>query len=95
MKLNILNYNHLLGRAKFLLLCLLALDSAMTRIYGEDQRIMKKKVCDELIDELNLTYLNSFQTITEKGFGDGVVAELTQLFLMSRDVAINTIKDGI
>ena len=67
----------------------------MPRIYGEEQRKVKRQVCEDLIEELNLTYLKSFQTITEKGFGDGAIADLTQLFLTSRDCAINSIKEGM
>ena len=67
----------------------------MARIYGDEQRLARKKLCEDLIDELNLTYLKSFEKLTDEGFGDGVIAKLTQLFLKSRDAAIDTIKEEI
>ena len=67
----------------------------MSRLYGEEQRLAKTKVCEDLIHQLNLTYLKTFEKITNEGFGDGVIATLTQLFLKSRDAAINTILEDI
>ncbi len=61
----------------------------MTRLYGIEQREAEKKVCNELIEQLEDLYLRTFEKLTDIGFGDGVIARLTQVLLLSRDSAIS------
>ena len=61
----------------------------MSRVYREEQREAQRKVCNDLIEQLEGTYLRTFEKITDIGFGDGVIAKLTQLILISREGAIS------
>ena len=67
----------------------------MSRIYGHEQREARKKICEDLIEQLNQLYLQTFEEITKVGFGDGVLANLTQLLLKSRDQAITPLEDDM
>ena len=61
----------------------------MSRVYREEQREAQRKVCNDLIEQLEGIYLRTFEKITDIGFGDGVIAKLTQLILISREAAIS------
>tara|TARA_Y100001970_G_C13908092_1_gene687108 strand:+ start:455 stop:652 length:198 start_codon:yes stop_codon:yes gene_type:complete len=65
----------------------------MIRKYGDEQRKAVAKIKEELIDELEKTYLLSFEKLNEAGLGDGVIVKLTQLFLMSKDAAVSVLNN--
>ena len=64
----------------------------MTRLYGDEQREAVKKIKEEVINQLEELYLNNFEHLHEKGLGNGELAKLTQLLLLSRDAAIATLQ---
>ena len=63
-------------------------DLSMSRLYGNDQRDAEQKICNDLIEQLDDVYLRTFDKLTDIGFGDGVIARLTQLLLVSKEAAI-------
>ena len=63
--------------------------SSMPRLYREEQREAERKVYKELINQLEDIYLQTFEKITDIGFGDGTLTKITQLLLLSRDAAIS------
>ena len=67
----------------------------MPRIYREVQREAERKVCQELIVKLEDVYLEAFDNLTDIGFGDGVLAKLTQLLLISKDSAISPLNSEL
>ena len=60
----------------------------MERKYGEAQRHVVNQIKEELIDKLDVTYLAFFERLNSSGLGDGEIAKLTQLLLMSKEAAI-------
>ncbi|WP_320667848.1 hercynine metabolism small protein [Prochlorococcus sp. MIT 1307] len=67
----------------------------MPRIYGEEQRQAVRRVRLGLIEQIEELYLNTFDQLNDMGFGDGVLAKLTQLLLISRDGALLPLQEGI
>ena len=64
----------------------------MKRKYGEEQRDTVKTLKEELIKELEVVYMRSFDKIANSGLGAGTTAKLTQNILLSKDSAITFIK---
>ncbi len=64
----------------------------MDRLYGDDQREVAKLMREDLAHKLDKIYLEAFEKLNSAGFGDGEIAKLTQLFLLSRDGAITPLK---
>ena len=60
----------------------------MERKYGEAQRHVVSQIKEELIEKLDVTYLEFFERLNSSGLGDGEIAKLTQLLLMSKEAAI-------
>ena len=67
----------------------------MVRIYREEQRAAIKEIREDLIEELESTYLKTFNKLNEIGLGEGMVIRLTQTILLSRDAAISPLRDDI
>ena len=67
----------------------------MVRIYREEQRAAIKEIREDLIEELESTYLKTFNKLNEIGLGEGMVIRLTQKILLSRDAAISPLRDDI
>ena len=67
----------------------------MVRIYREEQRAAIKGIREDLIEELESTYLKTFNKLNEIGLGEGMVIRLTQTILLSRDAAISPLRDDI
>lgn len=67
----------------------------MKRIYGEEQRAAARLIRQELIIKLETIYLKTFEELNEAGLGEGMVIKLTQLFLLSRDGALNPLQKEI
>ena len=65
----------------------------MKRKYGDEQRKSIEIIKHELINELNDLYLSKFNQLNNSGLGDGAIASLTQLLLMSRSGAITPLED--
>ena len=66
----------------------------MIRKYGEEQRLVIEQIKGELIDKLDKVYLEAFNSLTDAGLGNGQIARLTQLLLLSKDAAINSLKSN-
>ena len=64
----------------------------MRRIYGDEQRAAAERICSQLIEQLDVLYLNKFEELTEIGLGDGMVVKLTQLLLLSKEAAVDPLK---
>ena len=64
----------------------------MNRKYGAEQRQVVCKIREDLIAELNLTYMRVFENLDKQGLGEGMVAKVTQLILLSRDAAISPLE---
>ncbi len=67
----------------------------MTRKYGKEQKLATIKIKQELVSELQEIYLTAFQKLNTAGLGDGALAKLTQLILLSRDGAISPLQNSI
>ena len=67
----------------------------MKRKYGEEQRCTVKSLKEELISELEVVYMKSFDKITKSGLGVGAAAKLTQNILLSKESAITCIKKNL
>ena len=66
----------------------------MARKYGEEQREEINKIKSELIHKIESIYIDTFNQLNKKGLGDGAIAKLTQLLLVSRERAISSLKDS-
>ena len=67
----------------------------MKRKYGEEQRKHIESLLKTLVDELESTYLNTFEKLDKQGLGEGQIAKLTQLMLISREAAIRPLINKI
>ena len=64
----------------------------MKRIYANEQLEAIEKIIQNLIIDLESTYLTTFDKLKDQDLGDGQIASLTQLILLSRDAAISTLQ---
>ena len=67
----------------------------MKRIYGDEQRASAKKIKMDLIRKLESIYLTTFDQLNDAGFGEGMVIKLTQTILLSRDGALDPLREKI
>ncbi len=67
----------------------------MARVYGDEQRKLVRSIRSDLIEKIELVYLAQFEQLHKSGLGDGVIAKLTQLMLISRDGALAPLKKDI
>ena len=67
----------------------------MSRKYGDEQRKAVKEIREGLILQLEATYLKKFEELKDAGLGDGSLARITQLLLLSRDGAITPLRKEI
>ena len=67
----------------------------MKRKYGDEQRLVIRNIRENFIKELEELYLKQFNQINEAGLGDGAIAKVTQLLLLSRDGAITPLRNEI
>jgi hercynine metabolism small protein len=61
----------------------------------EQKRSAMLQVRQELITELETLYSRAFDRIGEQDLGEGAVARLTQLLLISREAAITPLRQEI
>ncbi len=61
----------------------------------EQKRSAMLQVRQELITELETLYSRAFDRIGEQDLGEGAVARLTQLLLISREAAITPLQQEI
>jgi len=61
----------------------------------EQKRSAMLQVRQELIAELEMLYSRAFDRIGEQDLGEGAVARLTQLLLISREAAITPLQQEI
>ena len=61
----------------------------------EQKRSAMLQVRQELITELETLYSRAFDRIGEQDLGEGAVARLTQLLLISREAAITHLRQEI
>ena len=67
----------------------------MKRKYGNEQRESVTAMKEDLVKQLDSLYLKAFEGLNYSGFGEGIIANLTQLLLTSRDGALSPLKKSI
>ncbi len=61
----------------------------------QEQLEIAREIQKELLESLDKTYLDTFEKLSKSGLGQGIVARLTQLILLSKEAAINTLSKGV
>tara|TARA_Y100001968_G_scaffold253237_1_gene238850 strand:+ start:344 stop:553 length:210 start_codon:yes stop_codon:yes gene_type:complete len=66
----------------------------MDRKYGQEQREEVEKIKNELKHKIEQIYLETFEKLSQKGLGNGTIARLTQLLLISREEALRPLNEN-
>tara|TARA_Y100001968_G_C19402334_1_gene741695 strand:- start:755 stop:952 length:198 start_codon:yes stop_codon:yes gene_type:complete len=65
----------------------------MERKYGDEQRSEITKIKLDLIDRIQTIYLETFNELNSRGIGEAAIASLTQTLLISRERALEVLRD--